>query len=171
MTLNGLFAGQNPYPAISTHKNTHLPSQGGRNGVNPADVSFETLMNKTALDSTGDQETAKHIELVKEVGFYQYQMIMKAVDQIETALEKARADFSGYQDELKFTESIFEDRLPRSVAEAFKMLDTVLEQVPEEIREEFKDRVFQYLEEDKQNDWRQREEEMGLFGAIMNPGI
>ncbi len=100
------------------------------------------------------KDIGKDLDLIKEVGFYRYQVIMKMVNQIEMALKKAKTDFPEYQEYLDGIEDIFEDSLPVSVAEAMSRLIEVLEKLPEEIREPFKKKVFEYLEEQKETEDR-----------------
>ncbi len=151
MTLSSLFTGQTPYPSVSIHGNSQSPNHAVNGEVKSTSVPFDSLMNKTTSESAGVQAvSSKDIELIKEVGFHQYQVIMNAVAHIETALEEAREDFREFEDELKFTESIFEEKYPRSVEEAHTMLNNVLNQVPRKLYKDFRDKVSQYLEAGKQ---------------------
>ena len=160
MTLNRLFTGQTPYPSVSIHWNSQSPNHAVNGEVKSTSVPFDSLMNKTISDSAGEKAVSdKDIELIKEVGFHQYQVIMNAITHIETALEEAREDFRESKDELKFTESIFEEKYPRSVAEAYRMLNDVLKQVPRKLYEDFRDTVLQYLEAGKQADDLQEEKQ------------
>ena len=153
MTLNSLFTGPNSYPAVSIHGSSKSPNHVVNGEVNSTSASFDSLLEKATSDPAGEQAvSSKDIELIKEVGFYQYQVIMKAVDHIETALKEAREDFREFEDELKFTESIFEEKYPRSVSEAYNMLNGMLNQVPRKLRDDFRDTVVQYLEAEKQAD-------------------
>jgi hypothetical protein len=128
--------------------------QSGRGGSTGAGKnSFDAvLQNTNNVFNKENKDVNPDIALINEVGFYKYQIIMKTVNQIETALEKAKADFPAYEEDLEGIEELFADKLPTSVAEAMSMLEEVLKGVPEEIRESFKEKVFQYLEEEKKKD-------------------
>ena len=131
-----------------------LRSQPGRTGSRVSNEnSFDAvLQNTNNVFDKNNKDINRDIALINEVGFYKYQIIMKTVNQIEKALEKAKADFPAsdfpaYQEDLEGIEDLFADKLPTSVVEAMARLYEVLEDVPEEIRESFKEKVLQYLEE------------------------
>ncbi|MCP4719540.1 MAG: hypothetical protein GY860_08800 [Desulfobacteraceae bacterium] len=128
-----------------------LSSQNGRADSRASNEnSFDAvLQNTNNVFEKKNEDINRDIALINEVGFYQYQIIMKTVNQIEKALEKAKADFPAYKDDLEGIEDIFADKLPTSIVEAMSRLNKALEGVPEEIRESFKEKVLQYLEEEK----------------------
>ena len=79
MTLSSLFTGQNPNPAVSIHGNSQSPNRIVNGEVKSTSVPFDSIVNKTTSDSAVEQAVSgKDIELIKEVGFHQYQVIMKA---------------------------------------------------------------------------------------------
>lgn len=131
------------------------PQPGRADSIAPNEKAFDSILQNT--NKTVDEKNKgidRDIALIKEVGFFEYQIIMKTVHQIERALVRARDDFLEYQEDLEGIENLFADKLPSSVAEAMAKLDEVLEDVPEEIKKSFKERVLKYLEEEKQKDER-----------------
>lgn len=129
------------------------PQPGRADSRVPNEKAFDSILqnpNKTVDEKNKDID--RDLALIKEVGFFEYQIILKTVHQIEKALVKARADFLAYQEDLEGIENLFADKLPSSVAKAMAKLNGVLEDVPEEIKKSFEARVLKYLEEEKQKD-------------------
>lgn len=113
-----------------------------KDGVNENSENDSNIADKknTDLDSA--------IELLKEVGFEEYRIIMKTVKQIQTALAKTGNDFPEYKKALENIGNSFSEELPRSVAEAMSRLNDALRTFPEEVRES----VLRNLENEKKKD-------------------
>ncbi len=137
-----------------------LTSQSGR--VNSS-VSNENSFGAVLQNANDDidknkKDIDRDIALIKEVGFYEYQIIIKTVNQIEAALEKAleeaKDDFPAYYKDLEGIKDLFADKLPTSVSEAMSRLNEELDNlnVPDEIKESFKEKVMRYLEEEMKKD-------------------
>ncbi len=115
------------------------------------EISFDSVFKSSSTASgKNNKDTNQDMALISEVGFYKNQVIMKTVNQIVRALERAKSNFPQYQEYLEGIEDLYKDKLPRSLAEAMSRLNEVLEILPGE----FKDKVFQYLEDEKQKDER-----------------
>ena len=110
-------------------------------GVNSVYDSNNTDTKKTDPDSA--------LALLKEVGFKEFQVIMKTVRQIETALAKTGSAFPEYKKALENIGNSFSDELPRSAAEAMSRLNEALKEFPEEVRES----VLRHLEGEKKKDY------------------